>query len=146
MDSVLIDPDISLGDYIALYWLPVLRKRVEPETVRSYELNARVHISDELKSLPIRAIRRGQLKRLLAGLGEEHHLSETTVAGIANVIRSIFASALDDEVIEANPTEKIGRALGLRQFHVENVKAMDAHQLRMFLTVSRIQEPAHHLE
>src|SRR5207247_5209266 len=33
-----------------------------------------------------------------------------------------------------------------RQFNPENVKAIDAQQLRMSLTVSRIQEPAHHLE
>lgn len=141
-----ISPEITLGAYIAEFWLPVLRKRVEPNTVQSYELDARNHLPAELKAQPLRTIRRGQLKQFLAGLGEDHHLAEASVAKVANVVRSIFSSALDDEVIQSNPSEKIGRALGLHQFHVENVRSMTGAELMTFLTVARERELEHFLE
>lgn len=141
-----ITPEITLGEYITSFWLPVLRRRVEPSTLDSYVLDAKTHIPPELKAQSLRTIRRGQLKQLLAGLGEGHHLGEASVAKVANVIRSIFASAQDDEVIPNNPAEKIGRALGLRQFHAENVRSMTGAELVSFLTVAREKERAHFVE
>lgn len=141
-----INRDITLREYITAHWLPVLRKRVEPNTVGSYSTDARVHIPDDLKDQSLRTIRRGQLKQFLAGLGEDHRLAPASVAKVANVVRSIFSSALDDEVIETNPAEKIGRTLGLHQFNVENVRSMTGAELMTFLTVAREKQPAHYLE
>src|SRR5678816_4237210 len=81
-----------------------------------------------------------------ATLGEEHQIAEATVAKVVNVLRSIFESALDDEVIQGNPAVGLRQTLGILGHRAENVKAMDGSQLDVFLAVARLHEPAHFLE
>jgi integrase len=140
------DPNITLTDYITAYWIPVMRQRVEENTATSYEQCASQHIPESLKQLPIVSIRRGHLKRMLSDLCASGKLAPATVAKIANVVRSIFNAAHDDELIPSNPAEKLGRALGLKGFLVDKLKAMEGDQLALFLVVAREKEPAHYVE
>jgi len=141
-----IVPGITLGQYMERHWLPVLRKRVDPLTVRGYELNARKHLPDSLKRMRPGEVTRAHLKRLLATLGDEHSLAEATVAKVANVLRSIFESALDDELIPGNPAVGLRGALGIVVHKAEDLKAMDLSQLELFLAAARIHTPQHFLE
>jgi integrase len=141
-----INPRITLGEYITEHWLPVVRQRVDALTARSYELNAHVHIPQAVKRAPVVEVSRAQLKRFLATLGKDHHLAESTVAKVANVVRSIFESAVDDELIPGNPASGLRLSLGLVQHKAEEVRAMDAGQLDLFLSVARVEAPRHLLE
>lgn len=134
-----LDPTITLGRYITDHWLPVIRKRVSAQTLVGQEIDARVHIPDNLKRAPIRSISRAQIKRYLATLGEDHGLANSTVAKVARTVRSIFESALDDELLTANPTA--GLRLALRLGGAEKVRAFDRPQLDSLLGVLRLQYP-----
>lgn len=136
------DPKITLGRYITEHWIPAIRGRVTPQTFRGYEIAARVHIPETLKRAPLRSITRAALKRYLAGLGAEHELSGMSVAKVANVVRSIFSTALDDELIEGNPASGLRLALGLGRLERGKVRAMDGAQLDAFLAVAPVREPA----
>lgn len=140
------DPDLTLGEYISTYWAPVMRQRVEPNTASSYEQVARIHLSDDLKALPIRSIRRAQLKRHLANLVATGRLGPSTVARAAQVVRNIFHCAMDDEIVQANPADKLGSSLGLRTYHAEKIRPMEGEQLALFMAVAREKEPQHYIE
>jgi integrase len=141
-----VAPGITLGSYIEEHWLPVVKRRVDVLTAVNYETNARTHIPASLKRAKLASITRAQIKRFLATLGEDHGIAESTVAKVANVVRSIFESALDDELIPGNPAAGLRLSLGIVHHKAEDVRAMDASELEVFLAVAAVLVPEHHLE
>lgn len=140
--GVSIDPGITLAEYVAGYWLPVVRQRVDHGTAVGYERNVRAHFPAALMRARVREIRRPVLKRWIATLGADHGLHESTVSKVAGIMRNVFEAAIDDGLVDANPATGIGRALGLRHHYQENVRAMDARQLDVFMAVAREREPS----
>lgn len=141
-----IEPGITLGAYITEQWLHVIRKRLDVLTYKAYEINARCHISNDLKRRRLSEVTRPMLKRHLSTIGQEHCLAEGSVAKVANVLWSIFECATDDELIPNNPALRLRKSLGIVEHKAENVRAMSAAQLDLFMATVRLHAPQHLLE
>ena len=79
----------------------------KPSTIKDYEILLEKHINPEFEDLTITEINRGKIKTFLLGKLNEGY-SRSTVSHMKDVISGILTTAMDDELIQANP------ALGLK--------------------------------
>ena len=136
-----VDPSTTLGRYILDQWGPIIKTRVDARTARAYELNARLHIPEPLKRMRLHEVSRAHIKRFLATLGVDHDLAEATVAAVANVVRSIFETAVDDGLIPANPAASLRVSRGPAEASSDQIRAFDGDQFDAFIATARISEP-----
>src|SRR5262249_11304819 len=74
-------------------------------------------------------------------------LAPDSVRLIHATIRVILNAAIDDEVIRANPSDKLGRVMRLGRSKArrqEEIKALDRAQLRRLLEVAQETDPELH--
>ncbi|WP_211215884.1 tyrosine-type recombinase/integrase [Catelliglobosispora koreensis] len=97
-----LDPEagkLSLNDY-AGRWIG--ERDLRPRSREEYERHMRLHVRDSLgtralNSITAQHIRTWRTERLTAGIGKP------TVAKTYRILRAIFTTALDDELIRRNP-------------------------------------------
>jgi integrase len=99
-----IDPEagtILLSDYV-VQWL-ALRPTLRPRTVELYEYLLRLHVLPGLGELALRAITTARIRTWHARLLTEHGVSRSTAAKAYRLLRSILATAFEDELLTRNP-------------------------------------------
>jgi integrase len=98
-----IDPDagsVSLREY-AIAWLRE-RPGLGERTRESYDDLLRLHILPALGGLPVNCVREGTVRRWRSELLESG-VGAPTVAKAYRVLRAVFYTAVDDELIRRNP-------------------------------------------
>jgi integrase len=133
-----VDPAITVAAYGA-EWLKVHGITLKRRTQELYGDQLHRVIIPAFGRIRVRALSRGQVKRWLAGLLATG-LERGTVRVAYQVLHNLLNHALDDEVIQANPCDKLGRQLRLLPApgeHAARIKAMDQAQLDAFLDVMR---------
>ena len=136
------DPEVSLKEYAA-HWLGTQRGTLKASTIRVYEGCLRVHLLPAFGSRRIRTLRRGELRAFLAEKLKSG-LSKDSVRLLLATIRVILNAAIDDEIIEANSADRLGRAVhlgGARAARQEQIKAFDRDQLSALLAAAQREEP-----
>lgn len=72
-------------------------------------------------------------------------LARGTVRHLLAVLMAVMSSAVEDQIITANPLSRLGKKLRLTvKRKGQLVKALDAGQLRRFLTAARDRAPEHY--
>lgn len=102
----------TLAEY-AERWLATIRPPVvRPRTWKGYADLLRLHLLPALGAARLGALRRGDVKALLAAkLGAG--LARDTVRLIHATLRALLNAAVDDEILVANPAAGLGRTLRL---------------------------------
>ena len=129
-----VDPAITFAVY-AQRWLEIVQPTLKPSTIVNYRQRLDRHILPVFGSLPIRRVQRGAIKALLAEKVRSG-LSPDSVRLIHATIRVILNAAIDDEVIQSNPADRLGRVMRLgrsRARRQEEIKAFDRTQLQRLL-------------
>jgi integrase len=155
-----VDPAINLKDY-ADRWLGQLAATAKPSTFALYRQRLDLHILPALGKVPLRDLGRKQIRDFLfeklkekkkrrraASLDEEpasaQRLSAESVRILYSVLRALLFAAVDEEVLNANPAAKLGKALRLtasKATRQEKVKAFDRAQLGRFLDAASAKQP-----
>ncbi len=95
---------VTFGSY-ASAWLAQQPHR--PGTARLYERTLRLHVLPTLGAREIGAVRRSDVQALVVCLGQR--LAPKTVENTYRLIKSIFAAAVDDQVLPISPCRKVTR-------------------------------------
>jgi integrase len=94
------------------------------------------------QDLKITDITRGKIKDfLLAKINEGY--AESTVSHFKDVVSGVLTKAIDDEVITANPTMKLGKVIK-RKDKKASINPLSADELRIFLDTVSEHFPEHY--
>lgn len=158
-----VDPGITLEAY-AKRWLSEGPARgLKPGTIERYDSALRLHILPLLGRMRVRAVTRPAVKAALSGKlldesasqqgvrpgrGEKRAakaLARGTVRHLLSALMAIMSSAVEDQIITANPLARLGKKLRLTARRKgQKVKALDAEQTGRFLAAARAVEPRHY--
>ncbi|MGH7390778.1 MAG: tyrosine-type recombinase/integrase [Candidatus Rokuibacteriota bacterium] len=136
----------------AARWLETIRPpAVAPPTWSSYADNLRLHVLPTLGARPLEAVRRSDVRGLLAAKLAAG-LSRNSVRLVHATLRVMLNAAIDDERLGANPAAGVGRRLGLERIPADHKRlgdgpdalvdvrlgrAMSRAQLGLFLDAAR---------
>ena len=132
-----VDPDIRLQEY-SERWLTLIRMTVKPRTLLSYQQILRLHVLPTLGHVKIRQLARGRIKMLLVDKIASN-LSRNSVRIIHATLRALLNSAVDDGLLSANPSNKLGRSLKLAfppAARQDQLKALNRQELARLLAVT----------
>jgi len=127
----------------AEHWLAQVAPGLKPRTIESYTETLRRHALPALGSLQVRQLHRSRVKALLAAK-RDGGLSANSVRIILAVLRAMLNAAVDDGLLVANPSNRLGKALRLtisKATRAEIIKAMTPDQLGRFLTTAVREQP-----
>lgn len=102
--------DAYIADSESGVWAPRGRKK-RPRTIRDEKGSLDRHVRPALGKLPIEAVDRNAVKRLLAGMKAKGITAQTNRAHA--VVRQVFAYAIDRERVENNPAVSLGTPVGI---------------------------------
>lgn len=126
--------DVTLEEY-ALRWLESLN--VRPATVTRYERELRQHIVPELGRFRLSDLTRAHVRAFV--LGHSRRAGVPAARHALRVLGTLLSSAVDAELIQANPASRIGRVLP-RESSTQSVKAFSRDELSCFLNAARSYE------
>jgi integrase len=133
------DPDsaATVAQYAAR-WLSLLRHRVHARTAAHYERQLRLHVLPVLGPVPLRDLRRVQVRHALEALREEG-LAKRTVQHVQTALTLCLEGAIQDGLVEHN----VARGAGRRIFPPHRRgwgrrRAMTREQLAQFLRVAPV--------
>jgi integrase len=106
------DSDVTLNSF-ADRWLKAITPDLKPRTVLSYTQLLDCHVRPAFGAKKLRDIDRGDLKRLL-NEKRTSGLSKNTVRLIRAVVSALFAEAIDEGLVSANPAAALSRRRGKR--------------------------------
>jgi integrase len=95
---------ISLADYVEQRWLPA-QVHLRPNTQHLYRAHLRTHVLPLLGNRSLVSLRRPDMKAVVAELSSR--LAPSTTQTAYAVLRSIMQSAVDDDLIAANPCSRV---------------------------------------
>jgi Phage integrase, N-terminal SAM-like domain len=80
-------------------------RRYRPSTIRGYQSAANRYLIPTLGHLRVTEVRRGDVQRLVDKLGPK--MTGTTIRRKLDPLRVLYRRAIEDELVEHNPTEKL---------------------------------------
>jgi integrase len=131
-------------------WLTVYASvNCKPATVENYRRSLALHAYPTLGDLPLGTVTRSHVKALIAeklsGGNRKSNgkpLNPRTVGTVLIPLRAMFAAAVDDGLIPANPASRVGRFVGNREnTPTERLDPFTAEELRHLLTTCRDRFP-----
>jgi integrase len=145
-----LDPKVTMRDYAAA-WLPqhAAEQQLKPRTVESYEATLRLHVlpvavrGKTFGDLRVAAVRRPLVKALL-GRQRAQGYSRDSVRITAAVLSALFESAIEDDLLVANPVHRLRKKLRLtasKEAVADAVRAMTQDELDRGLTAARADSP-----
>ena len=88
-------------DAYAARWIE--NRPIRPRTVELYRLQLRLHIAPYLGDHKVAKLQPAHIREWHATLSRESGLHPTTVAKVYRLLRSILNTAVEDELLDANP-------------------------------------------
>src|SRR6266508_1177952 len=145
---------VTLEEYLTQRWLPIQETRVRASTYDAYCRNTRLHVAPALGRRPLEKLTVEDLDLLYSRLLTEGNQRKGSGPGLApKSVRNIHLmlnKALSDAVrkgLVVRNVAALADAPSVGSSSLENVKAWDADQLRVFLTAMTDHRlyPAFHL-
>jgi hypothetical protein len=125
---------MTLSQY-AERWQHQVVTTLKPRTIASYADTLRLHLLPRFGATRVRDLTRGDIKAFLAGRRGSHATDSVRI--MHATLRALLNAAKDDELITANPAEKLGKALKLverAKVRQQRIKAMERRQRDLFLS------------
>ncbi len=136
--------DLPASTTLAQYaerWERQVAAHLKPRTLASYGDTLRLHVLPAFGATRVRDLQRGRIKQFLAEKLRTH--SANSVRIMHARLRVLLNAAVDDGLIVANPSDKLGRSMKLvvrTKVRQETIKAFDRAQRDAFLaTAYRIE-------
>jgi integrase len=133
--AVCSDPDITIGDFFS-QWIEKVALTSKPRTTETYADYFRIHILPEFGKMKVRDMRRARIKKFLVDKLKGSY-AKGTVRLLNAALRAMLNEAVEDGVIVANPSLKLGRALKVEGREAKKgkaeAKAYTREQLAQFL-------------
>jgi integrase len=127
----------------ATTWLDVtVPATCKPSTVSSYKGLLDNHILPLFGPKPVNEINRLMVKNFLMGKYKAGHAS-STVGHMKSAISGVLNLAVDDEVIPANPTHRIGKIFRVKHIQ-DNINPLDREELSVLLETFVAHFPNHY--
>jgi len=133
----------NFGDYADLWLKDYARLICKTSTIDGYESVLRQHLRPRFASTRLNAIKRSDIKGLIADLIAKD-LTRSTVRNAISIIRSIFNHAIEEGLFESNPAANLGRFT--RSAKTSEVKgiALTAEEVEKFLSTAQRIGPAYY--
>src|SRR5262245_36000653 len=132
---------ITLAAY-ANRWLEQIATHLKPRTVTSYADTLRVHLLPDFGTIRVRGLPRSNVKAFPSSQLKTHRPNSVRI--MHATLRALLNAAVDDGLVVANVTDKLGRSLKLvtkAKVRTETIKAMDRAQRDAFLATAARIEP-----
>jgi integrase len=107
---------VTVAEWVALLWLPVVRTQLKASTFDSYERILDLHVLPRLGALPLTELTPRMITLMYVDLlengrrnGRSPGLSPKTVANVHIVLHKLLADAVDDDLLVVNPADKAKR-------------------------------------
>jgi len=127
-----MENNVTLADYAAHY-LTTRAARLKPRTVETYRSTLDRFILPALGAVPLGTLTRPVMRTLIASLAGRYR--PQTVRGVATVLGTMCAAAVDDGVLAESSASRLTR--GLVRFEAPEPKALDAVELAAVLAATR---------
>ena len=114
----------------------------KPSSVSSYKGLLDNHILPLFGPKPVNEINRLMVKNFLMGKYKSGHAS-STVGHMKSAISGVLNLAVDDEVIPANPTHRIGKIFRVKHIQ-DNINPLDREELSILLETFVAHFPNHY--
>lgn len=144
-----VTPSIPFGAYATDVWRALHFAQVKESTRRAYATELRCHLVPALGTIPVRDLTRARIKRFFAEkLADYARRGKDGRPGIRlmlAVLHLVLESAREDQLIPANPAERLSKSLRLgvrRRGRSERVKALTRAERDGFLAAARALDPA----
>ena len=112
-------------------------------TLRDYQDILRLHVLPVFSDLIVTDITRGMVKNfLLKKLNSGYATS--TIAHLRNCLSGVFNLALDNEIIQINPAQRLGKGFLKAKDHKEDINALTADELNLLLETANDHFPKHY--
>lgn len=115
----------TVADYCKK-WLKMQEAKVAATTMRTYSYQVSKHIIAPIGDLYMCEVQPDDIKLLLGGLKDYSH---SIYRSVHMLLRCIFISALDSNIIDRDPTEKISSKGGIEPKDKEALSDEQAHML-----------------
>jgi integrase len=138
-------PDNKAPKFVeyAKTWIDVtVPATCKPSTVSSYKGLLDNHILPQFGPKPVNEINRLMVKNFLMGKYKSGHAS-STVGHMKSAISGVLNLAVDDEVIPANPTHRIGKIFRVKHIQ-DNINPLDREELSILLETFVAHFPNHY--
>lgn len=111
-----------------------LKRGLKDNTFQNYKYMYNTFVRHCFGKLKISQIRKSDVKRFYNSLADERGLQASTIDGIHTVLHQVFDMAVDDEIIRANPTERVLKELKQSHcFQTEKRRALTVAEQELFL-------------
>ncbi len=133
--------EMTFGTYAALWMESYVNPVLAKSTARGYASILEKHLLPKFGRRPLKSIDRMEVKGFLAGR-RETGLSLERVKRINAVLMGIFTHAMDDELVDRNPAERMARHLKEKgEGPKKEVEPYTAEELATYLETAREIEP-----
>jgi integrase len=116
---------------------------LKTSTAKSYKQCLDNHIVPALGHLPLRSVRRDQIKQFIAMLSNKG-LSRNSVRIVLATLRAMLNTAVEDNVLGANPAVKLGKFTKTVGEHRADINPFNRDELAIFLTTMRERFPIYY--
>lgn len=128
----------------ARLWLEDYIKAIRREsTYERYHGILKKYVEPALGNVPIDQLSRGQIRKFLLRL-HKSGLSKSTVSIAKDAISGVLGYAVDEELIDANPTIGITKRLNLTRRHKADPRPLAPQEVARFLETCRKHYPEHY--
>jgi len=112
-------------------------------TVRDYQDILDLHLLPVFKDIKITDITRGKVKTFLLEKLNNNYAS-STVAHFRNCLSGVLNLALDDEIIQANPAQRLGKGFLKVKDHKGDINPLTSDELKLLLDAVYEHFPKHY--
>jgi integrase len=130
----------SFGEYARKWLAGYGETHLKYSTLKGYDTILRLHLGPFMGT-PIDQVSRADLKEMIYGKLKEG-LTPATVTRIKALISGVLSHALEDGLIQANPTSRLGRLIKGKDRKAD-VNALTREEARGFLEVVSQHYPKH---
>jgi len=124
---------------------------LKASTTKSYREALDNYILPLMGHMPLRSIKKRQVKKLITDLGKrgisrrtEKGLSRNSVRIILATLRAILNSVVDDDILVGNPAQKVGKFTKSRTERQRDIHPLTGEELSLFLGSLQQHFPAYH--
>ena len=146
-------PKPTFGEY-SQKWLKLIESqckgnepRYKLSTLEEYEAILRLHALPALKDYEINNINKARVRDHL--ISKLNNLSKRRVESVMSVMSSVFELALDDDIIDVNPTSKVSKRLfsknGYKKKPIDKTEIFTPDELNLLLETCERHFPEYYL-
>ena len=134
---------VSLFKDYAENWITVnVPAMCKPSTIMDYTSILKNHVIPKFGKYPIAEIRRGEIKQFLIKKISDG-LAKSTVCHMKSCISGVLNLAVDDEVITANPAQRLGKIFNAAR-DVDEITPLKKEELTHLLDIFQKHYPDHY--